>query len=98
MNQEDDPIPVINTVSKVPTGITGLDEITAGGLPRGRTTLILGAAGEIVRQERVLAVPMVIRKSPLREVRVIGDLSDREMAVRALGIRQELAGRAAGGA
>ena len=31
--------------SKCPTGIAGLDEITAGGLPRGRPTLICGGAG-----------------------------------------------------
>jgi circadian clock protein KaiC len=30
---------------KCPTGITGLDEITGGGLPRGRTTLVCGGAG-----------------------------------------------------
>ena len=32
-------------LEKVPTGITGLDEITFGGLPRGRPTLICGGAG-----------------------------------------------------
>jgi len=30
---------------KVPTGISGLDEITLGGLPKGRPTLVCGAAG-----------------------------------------------------
>jgi circadian clock protein KaiC len=30
---------------KAPTGIAGLDEITEGGLPRGRPTLVCGAAG-----------------------------------------------------
>jgi circadian clock protein KaiC len=30
---------------KSPTGIEGLDEITFGGLPKGRTTLICGSAG-----------------------------------------------------
>src|SRR6478609_8221098 len=30
---------------KTPTGITGLDEITGGGLPKGRPTLICGEAG-----------------------------------------------------
>src|ERR1039458_7522621 len=30
---------------KCPTGIQGLDEITDGGLPRGRPTLICGGAG-----------------------------------------------------
>ncbi len=32
-------------LSKCPTGIQGLDEITSGGLPRGRPTLVCGAAG-----------------------------------------------------
>src|SRR5215203_813568 len=33
------------TLPKCPTGIAGLDEITGGGLPRGRPTLICGGAG-----------------------------------------------------
>ena len=32
-------------LAKAPTGIRGLDEITGGGLPRGRPTLVCGAAG-----------------------------------------------------
>jgi circadian clock protein KaiC len=32
-------------LSKVLTGIQGLDEITGGGLPKGRTTLVCGNAG-----------------------------------------------------
>ena len=32
-------------LAKAPTGITGLDEITGGGLPRGRPTLVCGTAG-----------------------------------------------------
>jgi circadian clock protein KaiC len=32
-------------LSKAPTGVQGLDEITGGGLPHGRPTLICGAAG-----------------------------------------------------
>jgi circadian clock protein KaiC len=32
-------------LEKAPTGITGLDEITNGGLPKGRPTLICGSAG-----------------------------------------------------
>ncbi len=35
----------MNVASKAPTGIVGLDEITGGGLPRGRTTLLLGGPG-----------------------------------------------------
>ena len=33
------------TLAKTPSGIGGLDEITGGGLPNGRTTLVCGAAG-----------------------------------------------------
>ncbi len=33
------------TLPKSPTGITGLDEITGGGLPTGRPTLVAGGAG-----------------------------------------------------
>jgi len=32
-------------LAKCPTGIQGLDEITGGGLPRGRPTLVCGGAG-----------------------------------------------------
>jgi len=35
----------IKTLPKAPTGIQGLDEITEGGLPKGRPTLICGSAG-----------------------------------------------------
>ena len=32
-------------MKKTPTGISGLDDITYGGLPEGRTTLVYGSAG-----------------------------------------------------
>lgn len=32
-------------LEKAPTGISGLDEITRGGLPKGRPTLVCGSAG-----------------------------------------------------
>jgi circadian clock protein KaiC len=35
----------VDRLEKAPTGITGLDEVTLGGLPRGRATLICGGAG-----------------------------------------------------
>src|SRR3954469_23952977 len=38
------PVPV-SGVPKCPTGIRGLDEITFGGLPKGRPTLVCGSAG-----------------------------------------------------
>jgi circadian clock protein KaiC len=33
------------SIDKAPTGIAGLDEITYGGLPKGRPTLLCGSAG-----------------------------------------------------
>jgi len=38
-------VPAHRNPTKAPTGITGLDEITGGGLPRGRTTLLVGGPG-----------------------------------------------------
>jgi circadian clock protein KaiC len=37
--------PGVSGVEKSPTGITGLDEVTFGGLPKGRPTLLCGSAG-----------------------------------------------------
>lgn len=35
----------VNPLGKAPTGISGLDEITGGGLPKGRPTLVCGGTG-----------------------------------------------------
>jgi circadian clock protein KaiC len=43
---------------KCPTGIHGLDEITGGGLPRGRPTLVCGGAG---CGKTLLAVEFLVR-------------------------------------
>jgi circadian clock protein KaiC len=37
--------PPLHQLAKCPTGIQGLDEISGGGLPQGRPTLVCGAAG-----------------------------------------------------
>jgi circadian clock protein KaiC len=37
--------PFRGIMEKTPTGIEGLDEITGGGLPKGRPTLVCGSAG-----------------------------------------------------
>jgi len=37
--------PKLNKLQKCPTGIKGFDEITEGGLPKNRTTLVSGNAG-----------------------------------------------------
>jgi circadian clock protein KaiC len=38
-------IPTLPSLPKAPTGISGLDEVTGGGLPKGRSTLVCGPAG-----------------------------------------------------
>lgn len=43
---------------KTPTGITGLDEITGGGLPQGRPTLVCGEAGS---GKTLMALEFIIR-------------------------------------
>jgi len=45
-------------VSKAPTGIQGLDEVTGGGFPRGRPTLICGSAGA---GKTLLAMEFLVR-------------------------------------
>ncbi|MES2920574.1 MAG: circadian clock protein KaiC [Verrucomicrobiota bacterium] len=45
MRLEPSPGPTKEHLPKSPTGITGLDEITGGGLPTGRPTLVCGGAG-----------------------------------------------------
>lgn len=36
---------VVVPLPKAPTGVTGLDQLTGGGLPRGRPSLVTGSAG-----------------------------------------------------
>lgn len=45
-------------LQKCPTGIRGLDEITSGGLPQGRPTLVAGAAG---CGKTLLAMEFIVR-------------------------------------
>ena len=45
-------------LEKCPTGISGLDEITEGGLPRGRPTLVCGSAGS---GKTLLAMEFIVR-------------------------------------
>jgi circadian clock protein KaiC len=37
--------PISHALGKMPTGIDGFDEITGGGLPRNRTSLVIGGPG-----------------------------------------------------
>lgn len=46
------------SLPKTPTGISGLDQITGGGIPKGRPTLICGSAGA---GKTLLATEFIIR-------------------------------------
>ena len=48
----------LKPLDKCPTGIRGLDEITEGGLPRGRPTLVCGGAG---CGKTLLAMEFIVR-------------------------------------
>ncbi len=50
--------PHLTTLAKAPTGIKGLDEVTEGGLPRGRPTLVCGPAGS---GKTLLAMEFLVR-------------------------------------
>src|ERR1700690_1512634 len=48
----------LQELPKALTGISGLDEVTGGGLPRGRSTLICGPAG---CGKTLLAMEFIVR-------------------------------------
>jgi circadian clock protein KaiC len=51
--------PIIgSSLAKTPTGVKGLDEITGGGFPRGRPTLLCGGAGA---GKTLLAMEFLVR-------------------------------------
>jgi circadian clock protein KaiC len=52
------PLAVPRRLTKAPTGIQGLDEITEGGLPAGRPTLVCGGAG---CGKTLLAMEFIVR-------------------------------------
>jgi len=54
----------IDVSNKASTGITGLDEITGGGLPRGRTTLLVGGSGS---GKTILALQFLVHGAQHRD-------------------------------
>src|SRR5665647_459542 len=45
MVEVSDESPVVMTLRKCPVGVRGLDEVTGGGLPHGRVSLVCGGTG-----------------------------------------------------
>ena len=52
------------SVEKTPSGIAGFDQITAGGLPKGRSTLVCGSPGS---GKTIFAVEFLVRGAELGE-------------------------------
>ncbi len=44
--------------------------------------------GGIAKEEQIIALPMLIKKAPLPERRLIGDLSDVNKVLKAIGLKQ----------
>ena len=54
--------PLLKVPTKASTGITGLDDITGGGLPRARTTLLVGGPGS---GKTILSLQFLVHGTPL---------------------------------
>ncbi len=52
------------TIEKIPSGISGFDQVTDGGLPKGRATLICGGPGS---GKTIFAVEFLVRGTELGE-------------------------------
>src|SRR5499433_4442320 len=61
-------------IAKAPTGIKGLDEITSGGLPKGRPTLVCGSAG---CGKTLLGMEFLVRGAQLGEPGVCMTFEER---------------------
>src|SRR5215831_4459460 len=61
-------------LAKAPTGIKGLDEITLGGLPKGRPTLVCGSAG---CGKTLLGMEFLVRGAQLGEPGVCMTFEER---------------------
>ena len=66
-------------IPKVPTKITGLDEILEGGIPRGRTTVISGGPGS---GKTVLGLEFLCRGAMAGEPGVFVTFEERADAIR----------------
>jgi circadian clock protein KaiC len=87
-------------LEKAPTGIRGLDEITAGGFPRGRPILIAGSAGSgkttiamefLVRGANDFGEPGVFVAFEEREDDLITNFASMGFDLKALQARKKLA-------
>ena len=92
--------PKLQPISKCPTGITGLDEVTGGGLPTGRPTLVCGAAGSgktllgmefLVRGAQQLDEPGVFMSFEEKSAELVQNVASLGFDLRGLCARKKLA-------
>src|SRR3954466_13999747 len=63
----------IGGVEKTPSGIAGFDQITGGGLPAGRSTLVCGGPGS---GKTIFAVEFLVRGAELGEPGVLNPFEE----------------------
>ena len=92
--------PKLQPISKCPTGITGLDEVTGGGLPTGRPTLVCGAAGSgktllgmefLVRGAQQFDEPGVFMSFEEKSAELVQNVASLGFDLRGLCARKKLA-------
>jgi circadian clock protein KaiC len=91
------PIALETTLSKCPTGILGLDELTGGGLPKGRPTLVCGGPG---CGKTVFGLEFLVRGATVYDepgVFVTFEERPEELARNVASLGWDLAGLEAGG-
>ncbi len=88
-----------NTLSKCPTGIKGFDQITKGGLPRNRTTLVCGSSGSgktlwgldfLIKGAELYQEPGVFMSFEETEEELYQDLSSLNLDLRGLVSRKKI--------
>jgi circadian clock protein KaiC len=68
------------SLSKIPTGIQGFDEVSHGGLPRNRTTLVMGRAGSGKTVFSLQSLVNAVRQRRERGIFVAFEESTRKIA------------------
>ena len=78
------------TIEKIPSGISGFDQVTDGGLPKGRATLVCGGPGS---GKTIFAIEFLVRGAELGEPGVFiafeESVSDLTLNVASLGFDLE---------
>lgn len=80
------------TLAKTLTGIQSLDELTGGGLPKGRYVIEvvdLLQTPRLAQDDQIVATPTLIEKWPPPCRRLVGDLTPPEQVSLALDLQSD---------